>query len=208
MKDAPPNEGKQAEHNRLFDIGIEVLRDKGWKVERAFGLKKASVRRITKDGQSQYVSIRTSRGGTKIAFPRNMRDDGWDTLSDVDWVLAVAVDDPKNPKFAKVHMIGADEMRERFDRAYKARKAAKHDIEKGRTMWLSLYDKDSDYPVTHAGAGAGLTNPPIAEVPLELSGAEAKKTGNDDKLTIAEAKRRLAKSFGVDPACIKITVEA
>ena len=46
------------------------------------------------------------------------------TLSDIDVVLAVSVDDRHDPKFAQVHMIEADEMRQRFDRAYSARIAA------------------------------------------------------------------------------------
>jgi len=63
--------------------------------------------------------------------------------------------------------------------------------------------------------------PPIATVPLtpeliaateETSSADEAETRaveeSEGPLSIAEAKRRLAKTLGVDPANIKITVEA
>ena len=73
------------------------------------------------------------------------------------------------------------------------------------------------------GAGAGLKFPPIATGALrsdtgtsidvstpngdgEIS--QITKDAVEAPLSIAEAKRRLAETFGVDPASIKITVEA
>jgi hypothetical protein len=117
--------------NRLFEIGIETLKKTGWDVERVQGSGKSSLRRITKAGKSQMVSIRTTQD-TWIAFPRNKDDSDWVTLSDVDAVVAVSVDDAHDPKFANVHIIGGDEMRERFNRAYKARRNAGHSIPVGR----------------------------------------------------------------------------
>jgi hypothetical protein len=108
-------------------------------------------------------------------------------------------------------------MRARFNRAYAARKAADHVIPVGRGVWLSLYEKEATNPVSLVGAGAGLDHPPIYKAPLaqdEIAQSTTKITPPaDDKreveehLTIAEAKRRLALSFGVDPSSIKITVE-
>ena len=97
---------KVMRRDRLFQIGIETLQKEGWKVEKIQGFGKSSVRRITKGRKSQKVSIRTSQD-TWIAFPRNHQDNGWITLSDVDVVLAVSVDDRHDPKFAQVHMIEA-----------------------------------------------------------------------------------------------------
>jgi hypothetical protein len=66
----------------------------------------------------------------------------------------------------------------------------------------------------------GIKFPPIATVPLSsdqlpVATAEGNHDTPDDEfaaeeapLSIAEAKRRLAITFGVDPASIKITVEA
>lgn len=200
---------KASRRDRLFQIGLETLHQNGWKVERIPRMGKSSVRRITKGGKSRKVSIRTTQDRW-VAFPRNDADNGWVTLSDVDVVVVVSVDDRGDPKFALVHMIEADEMRKRFDRAYKARIAAKHSIPLGRGVWVSLYDPDATDPVTHVGGGVGLEHPPIARVPLERKEldsdviVETKNLGD----AIAEAKRRLAMTLGVEPSSIKITVEA
>jgi hypothetical protein len=190
---------------------VETLKKGGWAVERVQGNGKASVRRITKGGKSQLVSIRTTQD-TWIAFPRTPDDRNWVTLSEVDAVVAVSLDDPHDPKFVKVHMIDGKEMLDRFNRAYAARIKAGHRIPVGRGVWVSLYMKETNHP-RYVGAGAGLKYPPIATVPLELEALlklEEKGASGEDEapLTIAEAKRRLALSLGVDPASIKITVEA
>jgi hypothetical protein len=206
---------------QLFNIAVDALEKAGWKVERVQGSGKSSVRRITKGAVSKTVSIRTTQD-TWIAFPRIGNDKGWRTLDEVDAVVPVSVDDRHNPKFAKVHLIDGDEMRDRFDRAYAARMKAGHKIPIGRGVWVSLYLPEAQDPVSHVGAGAGLKYPPLATVPLtpehiaameETSGADEADVGaveesEEAPLSIAEAKRRLAKTLGVDPANIKITVEA
>jgi hypothetical protein len=207
--------GRPEKRDRLLQlrkIGIETLRRDGWTVERVRKPRGTSVRRITKAGKSLTVSIRTTQD-TYIAFPRNHDDTGWVTLSEVDAVVAVSVDDRENPRFALVHMLDGDDMRDRFDRTYAARLAEDHAIPSGRGVWLSLYEDESTSPVHLVGAGAGNDSPPIARVPLEPEKIEAvvveRELGSEDKpLTIAEAKRRLALSLGVDAGSIKITVEA
>ena len=198
---------------RLFDIGVRTLKENGWKVERVQGVGKSSVRRITKGKVSKMVSIRTTQD-TWIAFPRDKKDKQWVTLSDVDAVIAVSVDDPDEPRFAQVHFLDGDEMRDRFDRSYKARMAARHSIPLGRGVWVSLYHQEANEPPNRVGAGAGLVHPPIARVPLSGSDdaddkhPEVPLLGSDAPLSIAEAKRRLALTFGVDPEKVKILIEA
>jgi hypothetical protein len=186
----------------------------GYKVERVQGSGKSSVRRIVKGDESKIVSVRTTQD-TWIAFPRTEKDKGWRTLDKVDQVVAVSVDDPHNPKFAKVHILDGDEMRDRFNRAYAARKRAGHTIPIGRGVWVSLYLPEANDPVSHIGAGAGLKHPPIATIPLSDEAAPTPTTKevevNKDEiepLSIGEAKRRLAITLGVKPENIKITVEA
>lgn len=202
--------------NQLFRIALEVLQKDGWKVEREPRSGKSSVRRITKGKESLLVSIRTTQD-TWIAFPRTEGDRSWRTLDDVDAVVPVSVDDRENPKYAKVHLIDGDEVRARFNRAYKARKAAGHSIPVGRGVWVSLYDQEANDPVSHIGAGMGLEFPPMAMVPLSSEQIAAVAPDDDEDpaspgeeapLSIAEAKRRLALALGVNPANIKITVEA
>lgn len=207
---------KVAMKTQLFRIALEVLEKDGWKVEREPRSGKSSVRRITKGKESLLVSIRTTQD-TWIAFPRTPGDKKWRTLDDVDAVVPVSVDDRENPRYAKVHLIDGDEVRARFNRAYKARKAAGHSIPVGRGVWISLYDQEATDPVNRVGAGMGLDFPPIATVPLSSEqiaavGADddedVASPGEEAPLSIAEAKRRLALTLGVDPANIKITVEA
>lgn len=211
MTDVYGSEEKVERRSRLFQVGVETLQKGGWTVERVQGNGKASVRRITKGGKSQLVSIRTTQD-TWIAFPRTRDDKDWVTLSEVDAVVAVSLDDPHDPKFVKVHMIDGKEMLERFNRAYAARIKAGHRIPVGRGVWVPLYIRETNHP-RYVGAGAGLKYPPIATVPLEPEAQlelEKKAASGEDEtpLSIAEAKRRLALSLGVDPAGIKITVEA
>jgi len=220
MTDVLKTPAKKALRKALINAALSALRDEGWKVERDSGKVKGRLRRLTKDGKVLLAAIRTSQDGW-IAFPRNKRDTKWTTLSDVNVVVAAALDDTK--RNARVHMFDAKALRERFDRAYKARKDAGHSIRIGRGIWVSLYLQESDDPVYHIGAGIGLETPPFAEVPLQdieatdnpvptapqNSPAAVVREGDGfEPLTIAQAKIRLARTLGVDPASIKIMVEA
>jgi hypothetical protein len=207
---------KYSRKNQLFQIGVEALRQQGWNVAKVHGGGKASVRRITKAGESKLVSIRTTQD-TYIAFPRNTEDTAWVTLSDVDYVLAVSVDNKDNPKFGNAHMIDGEDMRARFDRTYAARLKAGHQIPRGRGVWLSLYIDEATYPPALVGAGAGNVHKPIAHVPLNSITPEVENASEDEEeihepagfepLSIAEAKRRLALTLGVPEVSIKITIE-
>jgi len=218
---------KRVNRNGLFSAAVEALEGQGYKVERIARIGKSSVRRITKNGVSKAVSIRTSQD-TWIAFPRNKTNDGWATLEEVDFVVAASVDNPDDPRFAKIHLIPADDMRARFDRAYNARLKADYQMQAGRGIWLSLYFPDANDPVTHVGAGAGLEYRSIAEIPLTPGGASPPRDDgvedadeglgagevhafakqDEQPLTIAEAKRRLASSLGVSVDDIKITISS
>lgn len=214
---------KSATKHALFQLAIASLEKLGWRVERIPGSGKSSIRRIVMGAESKIVSIRTSQD-TWIAFPRNEANDGWATLADVDYVVAASVDDGRDPQFAQVHMIKGDEMRDRFNRAFNARKSAGHSLPLRRGIWVSLYHDESDFPVNRVGAGAGLANPPIARVALNGGRVERESPSNvvprhaetvtvtaqseNGGLTIAEAKRLLARSLGVNEADVRITVSS
>ena len=208
---------KMAIRRGLRAAAEEVLRSQGYKIERLTGAGKSSLRKITRNGVSKVITIRTTQD-TWIAFPRNRKNDGWATLEEADLVVASSVNDREEPRFAKVHVIPGDEMRDRFDRAYAARKAAGYSLPKGRGIWVSLYEQEAQDPVNRVGAGAGLEYQPI-ELPLVLHGAAPDDDPDQDDdieprpapaaeppLTIAEAKRRLALSLGVNIEDIKITI--
>ena len=211
---------KHDRKKRLFQIGIETLQREGWTVTKE-KLGKSSVRRITKNGESKLVSIRTTQDQW-IAFPPKPKDKGWITLDDVDVVLAVSVDANDPPREALVHWLPGDEMRKRFDLALKARRGANRVQPQRRGVWIPLYEReDASENVSYVGGGAGLDHPPIARVPMNGGGSTPPPTGADevvdddqdefeesDLLTIAEAKRRLALTLGVPESSIKIMVEA
>ena len=203
----------------LVREAMDVLGEKGWTISKARGFGKSRVRRITRNGKSKLAAIRTSQDAW-IAFPRTRDDTKWATLADVDVVVVASVD-PEDSQFARIHMIDANEMRDRFDRAYAARLAAGHTIPSGRGVWVALYENDVSDPVTLVGAGAGIANKAIARVSLAEATAPAASVpdmapvqrgdagnGDEESLTIADAKARLARTLGVDPSSIKIIVEA
>ncbi len=201
----------------LISAAVSTLENQGWTVTGVKGGgRKGRVRRITKGGKSLQAVIRTTQD-TWIAFPRTKDDSKWVTLSDADVVVASSVDDPANPQFALVHILPAEEMRDRFDRAYAARLAAGHTIPVGRGVWVALYEEEGTSPIQRVGAGAGIAHPAVGRVSLNApapsaAAAPAAQISADDQdfepLTIAQAKTRLARTLGVDPSSIRITVEA
>lgn len=214
---------KLATRQGLFRFAVEALEGEGWAVSRVLRGGKASLRQIQR-GQDRYrVSIRTSQDGW-IAFPPKRGGAGWVTLDDVDFVVAVSVNDKHDPTEARVHMIPGDEARRRFNRAYAARKAAGHTLPEGRGVWLSLYEEELDDPPTRVGGGMGLQFKALAVRDLRNEGLPtgiADEEEDDDDivevseptppieapLTIGEAKRRLAQSLGVPESAIRITIE-
>jgi hypothetical protein len=200
---------KLVTRKRLGDIGVEALQMDGWAVEKIRGSGKSSMRRITRGKERRDIAIRTTQDQW-IAFPRNDSEDGWKTLSQVDAVVVVSVDDVENPRFGLVHFIEGDEMRSRFDRAYEARIAAGHQLDAGRGIWLSLYHREANPPVRLVGAGVGRDHPPIVRLPLwpEKKESNLDVRGPMESITILEAKELLARSLGVDPSNIRISIEA
>lgn len=224
MTNVSATKEKKATRTGLFAFAVETLEGEGWTVSRIPRGGKASLRKISKGGKSYKVSIRTSQDAW-IAFPRKTKSAGWITLDEVDYVVAVSVDDRHNPSEARVHMMPADVVREHFDRAYDARKAAQHRLPEGRGIWISLYEKEALEPVTYVGAGLGLAYKPIGVLDLakaSLPAGDEQVRADDDEdddpiavegdeaiapLTIPEAKRRLAAFLGVPEEAIKITIE-
>jgi hypothetical protein len=198
---------------KLFQLGLQALEQSGWTVQREKGIGKSSVRRISKNGDSKLVSIRTTQDRW-IAFPAKPNGKGWFTLDDVDAVVAVSFS-PESRDEVWAHQIPATEIRERFDRAYKARKEAGRHLPKGRRgIWIPLYAQEADNKnVSYVGGGAGLDHKPIARFPLNggTRGAGTTESGNSsapkDGLTIASAKRGLALTYGVAESSIKIIIE-
>lgn len=206
---------KVSNRRKLFELGVRALEQAGWRVERIQGIGKSSVRRIIKGDEQQTVSIRTTQD-TWIAFPRNDEDSGWVTLDDVDYVVAVTVDDKDDPKEGLAYMVDGDEMRDRFDRAYRARLDAGHKIPVGRGVWVSMFLPEDPNAASSVGGGIALKREAllsmklaaIADEDMPDTSVKPSMPGDEAPLTIAEAKRRLAQSLGVDAEIVKIIIEA
>jgi hypothetical protein len=84
-------------------------------------------------------------------LPRNRTDTKWVTLSDVDVVVAAAIN-PEQPNVGLVHIFEAKELLERFERAYAARRKEGHSMPVGRGVWVSLYHEESTDSVNRVGA--------------------------------------------------------
>ena len=214
MKNISGTPEKVSTRRRLFELGEKALEHAGWRVERILGIGKSSVRRIVKGDKQHTVSIRTTQD-CWIAFPRNNDDSGWATLDDVDYVVAVTVDEKEDPKKGMAFMLEGDEMRERFDRAYRARLDAGHSIPIGRGVWVSMFVAEDPKVPSTVGGGIAIGKKPLLETKL-VAATEAAATEvpmppalpEEVPLTIAEAKRRLAESLGIEPEKIKIMIEA
>lgn len=212
---------------RLFEIGIEYLEGQGYKVARVPRSGKKSLRRVTRGNEEFNVAIRTSQDQW-FAFPRD--DAGnWLGMDDVDVerviVVALNTRDEGEEKIGLVHDFAADEVRKRLNKNFDARFAVNPNFDTSHGNWISLYTKEAKEPTSLVGAGIGLKFPPVARISVlgvaadevdDEDLAEANEmarpassagAGDDGPLTIAEAKRRLALTFGVDPSAIKITVE-
>lgn len=208
---------KQTTRDLLLSIGFNEIEKAGWSVERVPGIGKSSVRRLRRGQETVLASFKSTQD-TWLAFSRTPDDKAWSTLEDVDVVVVISIDDRHSPRFANVHFVKKEDLVPRFDKAYQARLAADHSIPIGRGVWISLYDEEKASPVNLIGAGVGIDFPPIAKVPLENHPASAPLAtapapaivmgADDGPLTITEAKRRLALTFGVDPSAVKISVEA
>jgi hypothetical protein len=213
---------------RLFEIGVEYLESEGFEVMRVPRSGKKSLRRVKKGREEYNVAIRTSQDQW-FAFPRD--DDGnWLGMDDVDVrrviVVALNTRDEGKEKIALVHDFSADEVRKRLNKNFDARYAVNPNFDTSHGNWISLYTEEAKEPTSLVGAGIGIKFPPVARIPLlgetpdevdEDDLAEAADLTHepaatqfrveDGPLTIPEAKRRLALTFGVDPSAIKITVE-
>ncbi len=203
----------------LMDAAKEALQKEGWTLVSGSLYGKHSLRRIRKGSITKIVAIRTSQD-TWLQCNRNSSDSGWCTYEEADYIAIASVDQKNNPRFAKVFLFEREEVTDRFDKAYEARKRKDYKIVENHRLAISLYDRDSNDPVILAGAGLGLdASKQIGWMPLDPSvpiddPSEQDETdfsaqelsAHDAPLTIAEAKRRLALSLGVEISNITITV--
>ena len=213
---------------RLFEIGIEYLEKQGYEISRVPRAGKKSLRRVKKGQEEFNVAIRTSQDQW-FAFPREEGTGKWMGMDDVgvERVIVVALNtrDEGKEKVGLVHEFEASEVRDRLNKNYAARHAANPSVDISHGNWISLYSEEAKEPTSLVAAGIGRAFPPVDRVPLfgaavdevededladadgSVHAASPAAVVDDGPLTIPEAKRRLALTFGVDPSAIRITVE-
>ena len=86
-------------YNILREFGVNALED--W-CPKHIGMKHRYT--IKKDNEERYIQITTSQ---KHKLKYEKKDGKWISLSDVDFIIAVTVDNTKKPKNAIVYMIDA-----------------------------------------------------------------------------------------------------
>jgi hypothetical protein len=211
----------------MVDAAKRGAVDGGYEMTRLPGRGLSNVWELRKNGLMFTTSIRTTRDRW-IAFPPLNGGKKWKTLDDVQRVLVATVDEKESPQKVLVYMFDATEVRERFDASHAARINAGHVVRDDYGMWVALDTRPAGHP-SNVGSGLADKYRPIATysiaaliesgagreswdsevvAPPEESPARAGAEPDEAPLTIAEAKRRLARTFGVNEANIKITVEA
>jgi hypothetical protein len=180
---------------------VQALEREGYAISRVPGIRKGSVRRITKEGcKPMLAAIKTMRNAD-LAFDPKPKN-GFTTLDEVDVVIAVTTDDRQNPRFAYVHKFDAKLLRPYFYRAREARTAAGQPPSTGVGMWLKLYGEEDAKKVWTIGAGFGLTYPPIDKVPLV---GEAEQQAPERVQMVSVPKDGGA--IQVDVGHVRITIE-
>ena len=201
----------------LVHAATRALKEAGYAPRRLPGRGRANVWKIEEGGQSKRVSVRTTRDRW-FAFPPLNNGTKWKTLSDADIVVVAAVDEPHDPNSIEVYRFDANEVRRRFDAAYKARIQAGRSEPDNFGMWVAL-DADSRGLPASVGSGLASEHEPIAVYPLDqLIGATkdqvSDQAGGDDAPepgpdTIAEimmnARKRIAMLSGVNVEAVKLS---
>lgn len=215
---------ESAKWRLMVNAAKRAAEESGYSLERLPGRGLSNIWNLEKDGRVQTTSIRTTRDRW-IAFPPLQKGKKWKTLDDVELVLVASVDSKESPEKVEVYMFDADDVRERFNSAYSARIKAGNSVRDNFGMWINLDTDERGLPAS-VGSGLGSEHEPLAVYSIaslveSVSDADMGSDGPADTettpliraeqelpLTIAEAKRRLADTLGVDPSAIKITVEA
>jgi len=166
----------------------------GYDLEREPGRGLSNVWTVIKGGKSQRAAIRTTRDRW-IAFPSLAKGTKWKTLDDVELVIVASVDSKEEPENIEVYIFPADEVRQRFDDAYKARVNGGRVVRENYGMWVSLERHKPGQPM---GAGSGIIEKykPVAIFSIEklLVESAADITSSSEDADEAEALEQVETS--------------
>ncbi len=219
----------------LVSAAEDALKANGWIVSREKHVRGTSVRRIVKatrvmvttrlvdhDGKrliqrgpetevlSHLIAIRTSQNGV-LALSRDRSDTLWVGLSDVNFILVSCVDDLIDPTNAVMHLFEAKAIYSRFSSEYAGHKKKGIKIRPGPPVSLPLHQIKSLRSEKYIGGETGVLKSAEQSVPLEnylkLPDPNSRDATRTETLTLKEAKRRLAPTYGVEIDDIEIKVK-
>jgi hypothetical protein len=205
--------------NLLVGAAKAAAEAHGFKLTRIPGRGLSNIWLAEKDGVPLVASIRTTRDRW-LAFPPLEGGTKWKTLDDVDLVIVASVDNKDAPKNIEVYVLSADDVRQRFNAAYAARKKAGHTQKDNFGMWVGL---DVDQRKIAASVGSGLVekHKPIAVYSIEAllgdlgyAAPEDQEPGEESvpaPRTIAEvmdwAREQVAQIAGVRIESVKLDLK-
>lgn len=186
-------------------MALAVMQKNGFKWGRV-GKGQRYVVRLEKQGHESFALLKVASLGSAMV---RTSDDDTDSASisgfgpDVDHVLfAVGDATSQGVRTIRAFLVPAKEAEEAFREAHRDFRANSPNSQPSSTWVISFFDKG--YP-----AGNGFAKKWAAyEVGSVMSAGSPISEETSEKLTIAEAKRLLAESFGVAPENIKIVIEA
>jgi hypothetical protein len=160
----------------------------GYALSRVPGRGLSNVWNAEKGGKTQLASIRTTRDRW-IAFPPLEGGKKWKTLHNADLVIVAAVDNREDPRNIQVYIFPAEEVRQRFDAAYKARSDEGHKNKNNFGMWVSL---DTDNRGIAASVGSGLADKykPIATYSIEALAVDMPEGDATDSVAEVDAEEQ------------------
>lgn len=144
----------------MVDAAKAGMVAQGYALERVPGRGMSNVWNVSKDGETQVASIRTTRD-RYIAFPPLEGGAKWKTLDDVELVVVATVDSKDTPEKVEVYLFPANDVRQRFDAHYAARSKEGQSIKDNFGMWVGL-DRDDRGIAASIGTGILENYKPIA----------------------------------------------
>jgi hypothetical protein len=157
--------GETASWRLMVSAALQGAKAAGYTMKRQPGRGLSNTYEMTKGGNTQIASVRTTRDRF-IAFPPLDGGKKWKTLDTADLVLVSAVTDPADPQAVDVYLFPGDEVRKRFNASYAARMKNGHTVRDDFGMWVMI-DKGDDEIVSQVGHSLAVDYPAIAHFTLD-----------------------------------------
>jgi len=186
-------------------MALTVLEKNGFKWERV-GKGQRYVVRLEKNGEESFALLKVASLGSAMV---RTSDDDTDSATisgfgpDIDYVLfAVGDATSQTARTIRAFLVPASEAEGAFREAHRDFRANSPNSQPSSTWVISFFGKG--YPAGNDFARKWANY----EIGSAMSVSSPTVEQTSQKLTVAEAKRLLAESFGVSPENIKIVIEA